>query len=117
MHPSSGCRPHTRLRWPQCHPSRKAAPHSTGPHACAPCPPTPVQDIKRWRESEVVHGRVAMLAALGFVVGEQLEDFPAFINFDGSINGEGVGEGGGGRVAEAASWPPSWTMRFVSFYC
>jgi hypothetical protein len=23
-----------------------------------------------------------MLAALGFVVGEQLEDFPAFINFD-----------------------------------
>ena len=32
-------------------------------------------DIKRWRESELTHGRVAMLAALGFVVGEQLEDF------------------------------------------
>ena len=42
-------------------------------------------DIKRWRESELTHGRVAMLAALGFVVGEQLEDFPAFMNFDVSM--------------------------------
>jgi hypothetical protein len=33
-------------------------------------------EIKRWRESELTHGRVAMLAALGFVIGEQLEDFP-----------------------------------------
>jgi hypothetical protein len=24
-----------------------------------------MQDIKRWRESEITHGRVAMLAALG----------------------------------------------------
>ena len=30
-------------------------------------------------------GRVSMLAALGFIVGEQLEDFPAFFNFDGHI--------------------------------
>lgn len=29
-----------------------------------------------------------MLAALGFIVGEQLEDFPAFLNFDGEITGE-----------------------------
>lgn len=29
-------------------------------------------DIKRWRESELTHGRVAMLAAVGFVVGEQV---------------------------------------------
>jgi hypothetical protein len=29
-----------------------------------------------------------MLAALGFIVGEQLEDFPAFVNFDGHITGE-----------------------------
>ena len=28
-----------------------------------------------------------MLAALGFIVGEQLEDFPAFVNFDGHITG------------------------------
>lgn len=44
-------------------------------------------DLKRWRESEVTHGRVAMLAALGFIVGEQLEDFPAFVNYDGHITG------------------------------
>jgi hypothetical protein len=47
-----------------------------------------IRDIRRWRESELTHGRVAMLAALGFVVGEQLEDFPAFYNFDGRIQGE-----------------------------
>eukprot|EP00197_Chlamydomonas_leiostraca_P015419 CAMPEP_0202864976 /NCGR_PEP_ID=MMETSP1391-20130828/5003_1 /ASSEMBLY_ACC=CAM_ASM_000867 /TAXON_ID=1034604 /ORGANISM="Chlamydomonas leiostraca, Strain SAG 11-49" /LENGTH=102 /DNA_ID=CAMNT_0049544759 /DNA_START=40 /DNA_END=345 /DNA_ORIENTATION=- len=34
----------------------------------------PESDIRRWRESEITHGRVAMLAALGFIVGEQLED-------------------------------------------
>ncbi|EFN56474.1 hypothetical protein CHLNCDRAFT_48761 [Chlorella variabilis] len=50
----------------------------------------PANDIKRWRESELTHGRVAMLAALGFVVGEQLEDFPAFMNFDGSITGPAI---------------------------
>jgi hypothetical protein len=37
-----------------------------------------VRDVRRWRESEIIHGRVSMLAALGFVVGENLEDFPAF---------------------------------------
>lgn len=35
-----------------------------------------MRDIRRWRESELVHGRVAMLASLGFIVGENLEDFP-----------------------------------------
>lgn len=35
-------------------------------------------EVKRWRESEITHGRVAMLAAVGFIVGEQLEDFPLF---------------------------------------
>jgi light-harvesting complex I chlorophyll a/b binding protein 1 len=37
----------------------------------------PIKELKRWRESEIVHGRVAMLATLGFIVGEQVEDFPA----------------------------------------
>ncbi len=36
---------------------------------------TSIQEVRRWRESEVTHGRVAMLAALGFIVGEQVEDF------------------------------------------
>lgn len=49
-----------------------------------------VREVKRWRESEITHGRVAMLAALGFIVGEQLEDFPAFVNFDGSITGPAI---------------------------
>eukprot|EP00976_Prorocentrum_cordatum_P041884 848798-Prorocentrum_minimum.AAC.1 len=31
-----------------------------------------------------------MLAALGFIIGEQLEDFPAFFNFDGSITGPAI---------------------------
>ena len=47
-----------------------------------------IKDVRRWRESEITHGRVAMLAALGFIVGEQLEDFPAFVNFDGHITGK-----------------------------
>jgi light-harvesting complex I chlorophyll a/b binding protein 1 len=47
-------------------------------------------EIKRWRESEVTHGRVAMLAALGFVVGEQLQDSSAFMNFDGQVSGPAI---------------------------
>jgi len=49
-----------------------------------------IKDVRRWRESEITHGRVAMLAALGFIVGEQLEDFPAFVNFDGHITGPAI---------------------------
>lgn len=47
-----------------------------------------IKEVRRWRESEVTHGRVAMLAALGFIVGEQLSDFPLFFNFDGRVSGE-----------------------------
>jgi len=49
-----------------------------------------IKDVRRWRESEIVHGRVSMLAALGFIVGEQLEDFPAFYNLDGHITGPAI---------------------------
>lgn len=49
-----------------------------------------IREIRRWRESEIMHGRVAMLASLGFIVGEQLEDFPAFLNFDGSVTGPAI---------------------------
>ncbi|CAL5227180.1 g10094 [Coccomyxa viridis] len=31
---------------------------------------TSVQEVRRWRESEITHGRVAMLASLGWLVGE-----------------------------------------------
>ncbi|KAJ9515816.1 hypothetical protein QJQ45_008656 [Haematococcus lacustris] len=49
-----------------------------------------IQDIRRWRESEITHGRVAMLAAVGFIVGEQLEDSALFYNFDGQISGPAI---------------------------
>ena len=31
-----------------------------------------VNEVKRWREAELTHGRVAMLAALGFITQEQI---------------------------------------------
>mmetsp|Transcript_42270 Transcript_42270/g.99180 ORF Transcript_42270/g.99180 Transcript_42270/m.99180 type:complete len:241 (-) Transcript_42270:116-838(-) len=42
----------------------------------------PVQEIKRFREAEVTHGRVAMLATVGYGVGE---------NFHPFFNGEVIG--------------------------
>eukprot|EP00587_Corethron_hystrix_P000727 CAMPEP_0113318086 /NCGR_PEP_ID=MMETSP0010_2-20120614/12773_1 /TAXON_ID=216773 ORGANISM="Corethron hystrix, Strain 308" /NCGR_SAMPLE_ID=MMETSP0010_2 /ASSEMBLY_ACC=CAM_ASM_000155 /LENGTH=240 /DNA_ID=CAMNT_0000175273 /DNA_START=220 /DNA_END=942 /DNA_ORIENTATION=- /assembly_acc=CAM_ASM_000155 len=42
----------------------------------------PVQEIKRFREAEVTHGRVAMLATLGYVVGENFHPF-----FNGEVTG------------------------------
>jgi len=50
------------------------------------------RDVRRWREAELTHGRVSMLAALGFVIGEQLEDFPLFYNFDGRISGPAINQ-------------------------
>jgi len=49
-----------------------------------------ISDMRRYREAELTHGRVSMLAALGFVIGEQLEDFPLFYNFDGRISGPAI---------------------------
>lgn len=51
-----------------------------------------VAEMRRYREAEVTHGRVAMLAAVGFVVGEQLEDFPMFFNWDGQITGPAINQ-------------------------
>jgi light-harvesting complex I chlorophyll a/b binding protein 1 len=50
-----------------------------------------IPEVRRWREAELTHGRVAMLAALGFVVGEQLEDSSSFLLFDGNITGPAIG--------------------------
>lgn len=49
--------------------------------------PRPIKELNRWRESEITHGRVAMLASLGFIVQEQLQDYALFYNFDGKITG------------------------------
>eukprot|EP00548_Thalassiothrix_antarctica_P003907 CAMPEP_0194134924 /NCGR_PEP_ID=MMETSP0152-20130528/4993_1 /TAXON_ID=1049557 /ORGANISM="Thalassiothrix antarctica, Strain L6-D1" /LENGTH=239 /DNA_ID=CAMNT_0038830885 /DNA_START=207 /DNA_END=926 /DNA_ORIENTATION=+ len=42
----------------------------------------PVQEIKRFREAEVTHGRVAMLATLGYLVAEKFHPL-----FGGEISG------------------------------
>lgn len=65
-----------------------------------------VKDVRRWRESELVHGRVAMLAALGFIIGEQLEDFPAFLNADGHITGPAIYQFQQVEARGAVFWEP-----------
>ena len=44
--------------------------------------------MKRYREAEVTHGRVAMLGALGFIVGERVEG-STFL-FDSQIRGPAI---------------------------
>jgi hypothetical protein len=44
--------------------------------------------LKRYREAELAHGRVSMLAVIGFLVGEQVEG-SAFL-FDASISGPAI---------------------------
>merc|ERR1711971_290401 len=44
--------------------------------------------LARYREAEVTHGRVAMLATVGFLVGEKVEG-SSFL-FDASITGPGI---------------------------
>ena len=44
--------------------------------------------LKRYREAEVTHGRVAMLATVGFLVGEAVEG-SSFL-FDGQISGPAI---------------------------
>jgi hypothetical protein len=44
--------------------------------------------LKRYREAELTHGRVAMLAAVGFLVGEAVEG-SSFL-FDSSISGPAI---------------------------
>jgi hypothetical protein len=44
--------------------------------------------LKRYREAEVTHGRVAMLATVGFLVGEQVAG-TSFL-FNGSIKGPAI---------------------------
>jgi hypothetical protein len=45
-------------------------------------------ELKRYREAEVTHGRVAMLAVVGFLVGEKVEG-SSFL-FDSQITGPGI---------------------------
>merc|ERR1712232_313904 len=44
--------------------------------------------LKRYREAEITHGRVAMLAVIGFLVGEAVEG-SSFL-FDAQISGPAI---------------------------
>merc|ERR1712071_142451 len=44
--------------------------------------------LKRYREAELTHGRVSMLAVMGFLVGEQVEG-SSFL-FDASVSGPAI---------------------------
>lgn len=44
--------------------------------------------LKRYREAELTHGRVAMLATVGFLVGERVAG--STVLFDGKINGPAI---------------------------
>lgn len=48
---------------------------------------TSIQEVRRWRESEITHGRVAMLASLGWLVQEAVADKRLLVNSDGRITG------------------------------
>lgn len=50
---------------------------------------TPAQ-VKRYRESELTHGRVCMLAATGMLTGEAIQDNKLLLNFDGHIHGPAI---------------------------
>jgi len=49
----------------------------------------PEKIVKRYREAELTHGRVAMLASVGFLVGEAVEG-SSFL-FDSQITGPAIG--------------------------
>lgn len=48
----------------------------------------PLGTLKRYRESELTHGRVAMLAVVGFLVGEKVEG-SSFL-FDAQVSGPAI---------------------------
>ena len=61
--------------------------------------------LKRYREAEVTHGRVAMLAALGFLVGEAVEG-SSFL-FDAQISGP--------AITHFTQVPDGWDALIITF--
>eukprot|EP00892_Ulva_mutabilis_P008245 jgi/Ulvmu1/5793/UM025_0047.1 len=51
---------------------------------------TTPEQVKRYREAELTHGRVSMLAAVGFLAGEAVEKIPLFMNWEGNIDGPAI---------------------------
>ena len=61
--------------------------------------------LKRYREAEVTHGRVAMLAVIGFLVGESVEG-SSFL-FDAQISGP--------AITHPGQIPDGWDALIVTF--
>ena len=61
--------------------------------------------LKRYREAEVTHGRVAMLAVLGFLVGEAVEG-SSFL-FDAQISGP--------AITHFTQVPDGWDALIITF--
>merc|ERR1712241_154788 len=67
----------------------------------------PVQEIKRYREAEVTHGRVAMLATLGYLVAEPFHPF-----FNGAVTGPANSHLG--QVQEIAPFFFAWLVTSIA---
>lgn len=67
----------------------------------------PVQEIKRYREAEVTHGRVGMLAVLGYLVAEKFHPF-----FGGVISGPANSHLG--QVQEIAPFFFAWLVTAIA---
>lgn len=65
------------------------------------------EQVKRYREAELTHGRVCMLAALGFLVGEAVQDKTLFWNWDGNIQGACLSLHARSRAA-VSLWTCAW---------
>merc|ERR1712127_885758 len=61
--------------------------------------------LKRYREAEVTHGRVAMLAVIGFFVGEAVEG-SSFL-FDAQISGP--------AISHFTQVPDGWDALIITF--
>ena len=60
--------------------------------------------LKRWRESELKHGRIAMLASLGILVAERWNPF-----FDGRVTGPAIYH----FQQVEALFPPFWYLSLL----
>jgi light-harvesting complex I chlorophyll a/b binding protein 1 len=67
-----------------------------------------VSELRRWRESEVTHGRVAMLASLGFITQEVIEDkdFDRKSPFFPHVSGPAIGHFQQVEAQGAVFWVP-----------
>jgi len=59
--------------------------------------------IRKYREAELTHGRIAMVATLGFLAGEAVQGFTPIL--DGTVKGAGI--------LMPGQLPPAWLITFA----